>query len=246
MDSRSECNRWGHSVVFYHDTVFTFGGFGREPLEQNTSSMVGVKADARLCSVSSLVLDATNVPYVEENQKNQKNLTNLENQQKNLENQKNQQQHMIQPNFVSSSAQMIQNAREKLVHTTGELPSARMRHSAVLFENKMIVFGGRSNPSQPMEDVYVLDLDCLVWKKVESKGPCGRFRHAATLCPLGMFVFGGKTDGESLNDSWILSCIFSCGLCLEYKGYRRVTFYRLICKKIDVYNCSVCLNEDEK
>ena len=56
-----------------------------------------------------------------------------------------------------------------------------MGHSAVLFGDSLITFGGRMSPAQPLADVWALDLNTHTWQRIECKGapPTARYRHTA-------------------------------------------------------------------
>ena len=63
-----------------------------------------------------------------------------------------------------------------------------MGHSAVLFDDTLVIFGGRMSPAQPLGDVWALDLLTYTWKCIACKGaaPAARFRHTAV-------AFGSET-----------------------------------------------------
>ena len=65
--------------------------------------------------------------------------------------------------------------------SVGQLPPARMGHSAVLFGEDLVIFGGRISPAQPLNDVWALHLPTCAWRSVQCKGspPPARFRHTA-------------------------------------------------------------------
>jgi hypothetical protein len=84
--------------------------------------------------------------------------------------------------------------------------SARYSHTATVWNQKLVVFGGWSGSR--CNDLYVLD--CLTWEWEEIKPqqpassmPSGRAGHTATLFGDHLVIFGGN-DGELLNDVWIL------------------------------------------
>lgn len=98
-------------------------------------------------------------------------------------------------------------AWDKLV-TTGEDPGPRDSHTAVLVEQKMIIFGG-TNGSKKVNDVHVLDLNSRVWSRPDCKGipPSPRESHTATLFgDKKLVIFGGSGEGGAnyLNDIHVL------------------------------------------
>jgi hypothetical protein len=93
--------------------------------------------------------------------------------------------------------------------------TARYSHTATVWNQKLVVFGGWSGSR--CNDVHVLD--CLTWEWEEIKPqqtagsiPSGRAGHTATLFGDHLVIFGGN-DGELLNDVWIL--------CLKSMRWRK-------------------------
>ena len=84
---------------------------------------------------------------------------------------------------------------------SGKFPSARGGHSTVVFEGKLIVFGGHYHKGDGVfvyeNDTYVLNLRTLKWKLVRTKGdvPRPRYGHSATVFGEEMYVFGGRGKG---------------------------------------------------
>jgi len=72
----------------------------------------------------------------------------------------------------------------QLLQVTGSLPDPRVAHSAVLVDNKMVVFGG-NNVNGFINNVFKLDLSTKVWTKVNAVGtpPEGRIEHSAVVLP---------------------------------------------------------------
>jgi len=84
---------------------------------------------------------------------------------------------------------------------SGKFPSARGGHSTVLFEQRLVVFGGHYHKGDGVfvyeNDTYVLNLRTLKWKLVRTKGdvPRARYGHSATVFGDEMYVFGGRGSG---------------------------------------------------
>ena len=81
--------------------------------------------------------------------------------------------------------------------------SARYSHTATVWNQKLVVFGGWSGSR--CNDLYVLDCLTWEWEEIRPQGsiPSGRAGHTATLFGDHLVVFGGN-DGELQNDVWIL------------------------------------------
>lgn len=95
----------------------------------------------------------------------------------------------------------------------GPMPPARMGHSAVMFGEDLVIFGGRISPAQPLNDVWALHLPNRTWRSIQCKGspPPPRFRHSAvthtngTQGSEGMAVFGGYNGQHTFEDTWLLT-----------------------------------------
>mmetsp|Transcript_23606 Transcript_23606/g.34699 ORF Transcript_23606/g.34699 Transcript_23606/m.34699 type:complete len:459 (-) Transcript_23606:596-1972(-) len=95
-------------------------------------------------------------------------------------------------------------------------PLPRNSHSAVVMENKMVIFGGANSETGPMNDAWAFDLNLHIWERIEyptNMVPEKREMH--TACVLGsnsccrasscMYIVGGRReDGEVCQDLWVL------------------------------------------
>ena len=90
-----------------------------------------------------------------------------------------------------------------------EAPSARASHSACVFEESLVVFGGYGGEGKSrrhFNETFVLDCSAWVWRRLLVQGPlpAARSSHQAQLVHGRMFVFGGANARESLADVWCL------------------------------------------
>lgn len=106
-------------------------------------------------------------------------------------------------------------------------PSARMQHSAVVVDKRMIVFGGRAGPTKPYNDLSALDLESKTWELLQTTGdnrPSPRYKHAScvgtySMVPFAllsldtnfahvvgstMYVYGGRDTTTVFGDLWAL------------------------------------------
>lgn len=69
----------------------------------------------------------------------------------------------------------------------------RIEHSAVVYNDKLIVYGGR-NGKEILRDMKILDLKKMVWREVRIGGTplIPRCRHSAVVTGQSMVVFGGN------------------------------------------------------
>jgi N-acetylneuraminic acid mutarotase len=88
-------------------------------------------------------------------------------------------------------------------HQSGFQPAGRYGHSAVVCEDRMILFGGSQSDGQFCEDVAYWSLEKLAFT-APSNGvlnKSGRNFHSACAYGGKMYVFGGKANGYR-NDLW--------------------------------------------
>ncbi|KAI0077640.1 galactose oxidase [Panus rudis PR-1116 ss-1] len=91
-----------------------------------------------------------------------------------------------------------------------ELPPARRAHTAVLYKNKVWVFGG-GNGAQALNDLWTLDvgvpIEKMKWTRMHMKGkaPLARGYHTANLVGNVMVIMGGSDGKECFSDIWCLN-----------------------------------------
>ena len=96
-----------------------------------------------------------------------------------------------------------------LIENKGKVPSPRMGHSAVLYGNKMIIYGGESNDGFK-NDMFEFDIAKKEWKKFEfyNKVATSRANHGAVIDNNGrMFIFGGYSEKGYLNDFFYIDIV---------------------------------------
>lgn len=87
-------------------------------------------------------------------------------------------------------------------------PSSRIFHSAVLYKDSMLIFGGYDYPKINFNDVHQFNFQTLTWKFLETIGkqPIPRFGQSAIVYNDQMIIFGGKIT----HDNFYLSNTTSC------------------------------------
>lgn len=90
----------------------------------------------------------------------------------------------------------------------GTLPSSRRAHTSVLYDCKIVVFGG-GNGATALNDVHTLDvadLKNLRWRKLATSGkaPIARGYHSMNLVGSKCVVYGGSDGTECFADVHIL------------------------------------------
>ena len=87
---------------------------------------------------------------------------------------------------------------------SGVKPSGREGHTAILYNNRMFVFGGFTNGGC-LNDLYILDLKTMSWELGITSGntPSMRQDHSAILRGSEMLFVGGCNFGKgSATATW--------------------------------------------
>uniref|UniRef100_K1REP9 tRNA wybutosine-synthesizing protein 4 n=1 Tax=Magallana gigas TaxID=29159 RepID=K1REP9_MAGGI len=83
--------------------------------------------------------------------------------------------------------------------TSGDSPSPRWRHAAVLihYEGRDLLYlhGGRTDKELALDDSYLLDTQTFTWTKTEDKGPGRRQSHTASVWGDHVIIAGGMDQG---------------------------------------------------
>ena len=98
---------------------------------------------------------------------------------------------------------LIQSTIKKSYHNS-EHPSKRWGHSAILYNDSMIIFGGR-HLQRSLSNLYSLDFSTFTWSKIEpiNNPPLARDSHSAVLYDeCNMIIFGGNGLTSKFNDLW--------------------------------------------
>jgi N-acetylneuraminic acid mutarotase len=92
-----------------------------------------------------------------------------------------------------------ETATRQLVQPSSDtdVPAPRYCHSAVVFEEAMYIFGGKSgtrDSNDRMADIFKFDFQSQAWSVVVQQGdiPPPRSAHSAVVCGRKMFVVGGR------------------------------------------------------
>ncbi|KAF8492373.1 hypothetical protein F5888DRAFT_1858822 [Russula emetica] len=115
----------------------------------------------------------------------------------------------VQSSWSLSSDLYVISTRDfstTLLKTSGDVPSPRYGHSAVLSSTILLIWGGIMQNQALDDSLYLLNLVSREWTciLVNGPGPGGRYYHTMTLVGSKLFVFGGRTAKGRLNDIWAL------------------------------------------
>lgn len=94
-------------------------------------------------------------------------------------------------------------------------PEEREDHTGVLYGNSMWVYGGKGIDG-PLDDLWMLNLDNLIWTRIQYNGNSPGTVSGHSACAYGdvMFIFGGARDilketnemytYDFVNNNWVL------------------------------------------
>ena len=100
-------------------------------------------------------------------------------------------------------------------------PMERVGHSAVLHNDKtLVVFGGKNEDNEKMNDTWTFDLSTKTWTKIEIADkdsiPSHRSGHSAVMSGDYMMIFGGIFEiTKELNDAYLF----------DIKTHKWILFY---------------------
>ena len=85
----------------------------------------------------------------------------------------------------------------------GFMPTPRIGHTAVLYENKIVIFGGEGPNKELFNEIFSYDLSTSTWSKIQSVGslPAPRSYHTACINQDNMIIFGGIGEDNQFFDT---------------------------------------------
>eukprot|EP00249_Psilotum_nudum_P002665 c15789_g2_i1 orf=215-2338(-) len=101
----------------------------------------------------------------------------------------------------------LENQCWSKVETKGEVPVSRTGQSVCRAGSVLLLFGGEGAKGQKLNDLYMLDLNSLMWLPLQATGsvPCPRSKHVAAMHGNQfLLVFGGASKSRALNDLYAL------------------------------------------
>ncbi|KZV20167.1 Met-10+ like family protein [Dorcoceras hygrometricum] len=101
-------------------------------------------------------------------------------------------------------------------------PSARLGHTASVVGDFMYVIGGRADPLNILNDVWVFDYAKKEWKFLQCSGCLfpPRHRHAAAVVGSKIYVFGGICSDKIISSLYVLDTLTSEWTEIETRGNR--------------------------
>lgn len=86
-----------------------------------------------------------------------------------------------------------------------DFPCGRMLHSAIIHNDHLYVFGGKTGDGIYLNDFWRFSLFSKAWEKIRVDGevPKGRSGHTMVSCESCIYIFGGKVgDLQERNEFW--------------------------------------------
>jgi len=90
------------------------------------------------------------------------------------------------------------------VDTKGVSPPPRYSHTAVMWTDKMVIFGGERS-AHSFGDVWFFHFEDSMWEYIAPQGslaPSPRFDHTAVVSGDKMYIYGGRSGKTILSDMW--------------------------------------------
>ena len=110
-----------------------------------------------------------------------------------------------------------ENKWEKVSVLGLDLPKARAGHSAIVFGDSMVIFGGRDEEANKLNDIWVFNFTSYQWEEIHAYDPpVPRSGHSACLYKDMMLVFGGMFEvTKELDDMHLF----------DFRNKRWITFF---------------------
>ena len=93
------------------------------------------------------------------------------------------------------------------VRTIGKHPARRSYHSAVMWGDKMLIFGGQDLSEGPQRDLWSIEIGQFgneSWEHLQIEDKGNLSRHSAIIKNSTMYIFGGTTGSEEFNKTLAL------------------------------------------
>ena len=115
----------------------------------------------------------------------------------------------------------------------GEAPTPRYGHSAVLWRDQLLIFGGWTDGPN-VNETWSFDLRASRWSLLRPAGaqPERRRRHSAVAAGDQMLIFGGNSIGPYLSDTWALD--------LPSQQWKQLSFTGAVPEKRHSHSAAMC------
>ena len=106
----------------------------------------------------------------------------------------------------STGSKFANNSSSIDSRLAAQRPTARGYHTSNMVGSKLIIFGG-SDGVECFRDVWVFDVETLIWRCVDIKTSFPRLSHTATIVGSYLFVIGGHDGVEYSSDVLLLNLV---------------------------------------
>jgi hypothetical protein len=106
----------------------------------------------------------------------------------------------------STGSKFANNSSSIDSRLAAQRPTARGYHTSNMVGSKLIIFGG-SDGVECFRDVWIFDVETLIWRCVDIKTSFPRLSHTATIVGSYLFVIGGHDGVEYSSDVLLLNLV---------------------------------------
>ena len=102
----------------------------------------------------------------------------------------------------------LRSYKWEVVNSRGEVPERRDDHTAIFYDNSMVIFGGFIEGAERTNSLYRYYFKDNKWEKIQvlcSDRPSPRAGHSAVMNSDSMVVFGGRDEEAKSNELWLFS-----------------------------------------
>jgi hypothetical protein len=99
-----------------------------------------------------------------------------------------------------------------------DFPCGRMLHSAIILNDYLYIFGGKTGDGIYLNDMWRFNLFSQIWEKIKVTGevPKGRSGHTMTSFENFIYIFGGKVgDLQERNEFWKFDVDRNCFILIH-------------------------------
>lgn len=113
---------------------------------------------------------------------------------------------MSNNNSTSKKARIYDDVKIPPFNHRPPPPHNRYRHTAVVYNDAMYIFGGVDKTQTRYNDLHRFDFNTQVWEMIQCTGaiPSGRTFHVATVINDSLIITGGYDGSQRLNDAYAI------------------------------------------
>lgn len=105
--------------------------------------------------------------------------------------------------------------------SSSALPTPRKGHSAIVYNDTMLIFGGCGASSEAYNDMWVYSFESNTWAEVRTthgQQPPPRYTHASEILDSNWYIYGGQDGSKDLSDFHVYDLKTSSWYQVELSG----------------------------